>query len=72
MRGRVFGVTQAVAWVAMPLGVLIAGPIVEAVGLRPTLLGTFVVYVLVTTTAFALPWLRGLDQRPPTTERLTR
>jgi MFS family permease len=62
MRGRVFGVTQATAWVAMPLGVLLAGPLVEALGLRVTLLAVFAGYLTVTVSARFLPSLRGLDR----------
>jgi hypothetical protein len=57
----VFGVTQAAAWVAMPLGVLLAGPLVEWAGLRATFLGTGAVYVTVILVSMALPALRGLD-----------
>ena len=67
MRGRVFGVTHAAAWVTMPLGVLMAGPLLEWFGLRATLLGTFAVYLAVTLTASLLPSLRGLDDQPPAT-----
>jgi MFS family permease len=71
MRGRVFGVTQAAAWIAMPLGVLLAGPLVETFGLRATLLLAFACYVAVTISARFLPSLRGLDRpaaaRTPTT-----
>ena len=63
MRARVLGVTQAAAWVAMPLGVLIAGAVIEAVGLAPTLLGVGSLYLAVTLAAMALPGLRGLDER---------
>jgi predicted MFS family arabinose efflux permease len=61
MRGRVLGVTQASAWMAMPLGVLLAGPLVDWVGLRATFLGTGAVYVAVVLGAMALPALRGMD-----------
>lgn len=67
MRGRVFGVTHAAAWVSMPLGVLVAGPLIESVGLRATLLGTFAAYLAVTLTAMFLPSLRGMDDQPPAT-----
>jgi hypothetical protein len=67
MRGRVFGVTHAAAWVSMPLGVLVAGPLIEWAGLRATLLGTFAAYLTVTVTAIFLPSLRGMDDHPPAT-----
>jgi MFS family permease len=71
MRGRVFGVVSASAWLAMPLGVLLAGPAIEAAGLRTTLLVTGGLYLAVVLMAFRLPSLRGLDERvaaqPPAT-----
>jgi MFS family permease len=68
MRGRVFGVTHAVAWIAMPLGVLVAGWLIDLIGLRATLLGSGAAYVAVTLTARFSSALRGLDRRP---ERMT-
>ncbi|HET6712433.1 MAG TPA: MFS transporter [Actinomycetota bacterium] len=63
MRGRVFGVVQASAWLAMPIGVLVAGPAIEAFGLRPTLLVTGALYAGVVVAAMFLPALRGMDER---------
>ena len=45
MRGRVLGVVKAIAWMAVPLGVLLAGYLVDALGLRSTLLIIGVAYV---------------------------
>ena len=61
MRGRVLGVVQASAWLAMPLGVLVAGPAIEAFGLRPTLLVTGSLYAGVVIAAMFLPALRGME-----------
>lgn len=63
MRGRVFGVVQASAWLAMPIGVLVAGPAIEAFGLRPTLLVTGALYACVVGAAMFMPALRGMDER---------
>jgi MFS family permease len=63
IRGRVFGVVAASAWLAMPLGVLIAGPAIELAGLRTTLLVTGALYLGVVLVAMWLPALRGLDER---------
>jgi MFS family permease len=63
MRARVLGVTQAAAWVAMPLGVLIAGAVIDAFGLAATLLAVGSLYLAVTLSAIAVPSLRGLDER---------
>jgi MFS family permease len=64
MRGRVFGVTHAAAWIAMPLGVLAAGYLIDLVGLRATLIGSGVAYLAVTLSARFSPALRDLDSRP--------
>jgi MFS family permease len=63
MRARVLGVTHAAAWVGVPLGVLIGGGVIEAVGLRPTLLAVGTLYLAVTLGTMALPSLRRLDER---------
>ena len=65
LRGRVFGVVSASAWLAMPLGVLVAGPAIEWAGLRATLVVTGALYLGVVLAAMKLPSLRGLDDRPP-------
>jgi MFS family permease len=70
MRGRVFGVTHAAAWVAIPLGVLVAGGVIDAIGLRATLLVSGVAYLAVTVAARLIPALRGLDDRPAVDEAL--
>ena len=64
MRGRVFGVGNAAAWIAMPVGVLIAGPAIEAFGLRATLLATGAVYIVVAVLTIWAPSLADLDRRP--------
>jgi MFS family permease len=63
LRGRVFGVVGASAWLAMPLGVLIAGPAIEVFGLRNTLIVTGALYIGVVLVAMWLPALRGLNER---------
>jgi MFS family permease len=62
MRGRVFGVTHASAWIAMPLGVVVAGALIDLVGLRAILLGSGAAYVVVTLGARFSPALHGLDR----------
>jgi MFS family permease len=64
MRGRVFGVTQAAAWVAIPLGVLVAGAVIQAIGLRATLLLSCAAYLTITIGARFSTALRDLDRRP--------
>jgi MFS family permease len=62
MRGRVFGVGNAAAWIAMPLGVLVAGPAIEAFGLRATLLATGGIYAVVAALTIWAPSLVDLDR----------
>jgi predicted MFS family arabinose efflux permease len=64
IRGRVLGVVQAAAWLAMPLGVLIAGPLVEWAGLRATLLASGAAYAAIALSTTLLP-LGGLERQPP-------
>ncbi len=64
MRGRVFGVGNAAAWIAMPHGVLVAGPAIEAFGLRVTLLATGALYAVVAALTIWAPSLADLDRRP--------
>jgi len=57
-------VTQAAAWVAIPLGVLVAGAVIEAIGLRATLLVSGAAYLTITIGARFSTALRDLDRRP--------
>lgn len=60
-RARVFGTTTAIAFVAIPLGQLAGGYLVEWVGIRPFILGVGTLYVS-TVVAFAFaPTLREMD-----------
>jgi MFS family permease len=68
MRGRALGVVYAAAWLAMPLGVLVAGPAIEMLGLRTTLIVTGGLYLAVVMAAMGLPALRGLDERRASAE----
>ncbi|MBW4718328.1 MFS transporter [Saccharothrix obliqua] len=62
LQGRVFGLTGAVAFASVPLGVLSAGWSVELVGLRYSLLGFAVVYLALVVVALRLKSLRELDE----------
>ena len=61
MRGRVFGIASALAWMAYPLGVLLAGFVLESVGLRMTLLVTGALYLAATLTLQVNPAMREMD-----------
>jgi MFS family permease len=64
MRARVFGAIGGLAWMAMPLGVLVGGAAVDLAGLRPTLLAVGGVYLAFTALLWFLPGVRELDVRP--------
>ncbi|MDP9381026.1 MAG: MFS transporter [Chloroflexota bacterium] len=61
MRGRVFGAVTAGAYVAMPLGVLVAGYALERIGISATLIAVAACYLVVTASLFLNPALREMD-----------
>lgn len=61
MRGRVFGVGAAGSFAAIPLGALLGGVVVEAVGIQATLVGIGACYVLVTGFGLVNPAFREMD-----------
>ena len=65
MRGRVLGPLTAGAWVAMPLGVLVAGVALDGAGLRPTLLAIGACYLVTTLTLVVNPAIKGMDRSAP-------
>ena len=64
MRGRVFGAMQAGAWMAMPLGVLMGGYLIEQFGLPMTFLATSICYLATTVIMAFNPALHDMDRRP--------
>lgn len=64
LRGRVVGVMTGLTFAAGPLGLLVAGPLADAAGLRVTFLTLAVPIVAVGLVACALPSLRELDRAP--------
>ncbi len=67
MRGRIFGAVTAGAYVAIPLGILLAGYLVEWIGVRATMLAQAGCYVLVTVSLLFNQALHDLDV-PVTTQ----
>ncbi|MBD0329662.1 MAG: MFS transporter [Thermoleophilia bacterium] len=61
MRGRVFGVGMAGSYAAIPLGALLGGVVVEAVGIQTTLLGIGLCYLAVTGFGLVNPAFREMD-----------
>jgi MFS family permease len=67
LRGRVFGTVRAVAWSAMPLGVLAGGLLIEAIGVGPIFAVSAVCYFGASILLALAPALRGMDRRDATT-----
>jgi MFS family permease len=64
LRGRVVGVMTGLTYAAGPLGLLVAGPLADAAGLKATFLTLAVPILLVGLIACGLPSLRELDRAP--------
>ena len=64
LRGRVVGVMAGLTYAAGPLGLMVAGPLADAAGLRVTFLALAVPIVLIGLIACGLPSLRELDPAP--------
>ena len=68
LRGRVVGVMTSTAYAAGPLGYLLAGPLVQGIGVKPTLLlmsGLFLAVTLLTVPSRALRDLDAPPKYPP-------
>jgi len=66
MRGRVLGLIQAMAWGAMPLGVLLGGVLVEATTIGASLVISAAVYVSVALSLTVNRGVSDLDRVPVT------
>jgi MFS family permease len=64
LRGRVVGVMTGLMYAAGPLGLLVAGPLADAAGLKATFLALAVPILLIGIVACGLPSLRELDRAP--------
>jgi MFS family permease len=64
LRGRVVGVMTGLTYAAGPLGLLVAGPLTDAAGLRVTFLALAVPILLIGLIACGLPSLREVDRAP--------
>jgi MFS family permease len=65
LRGRVVGVMTGLMYAAGPLGLLVAGPLADAAGLKVTFLALAVPILVVGLVACGLPSLRELDRAVP-------
>lgn len=61
LQARVLGALGAMARAGIPLGALLGGLAVDAIGLTATLVGCGVIYLAVTMTPFVLPVWRQMD-----------
>ncbi|OBH01406.1 MFS transporter [Mycobacterium sp. E2699] len=64
LRGRVVGVMTGLMYAAGPLGLLVAGPLADAAGLRVAFLTLAVPIVVIGAVSCGLPSLRELDRAP--------
>ncbi len=71
MLGRVFSAFSASSMAAVPLGMILCGVMLELIGLRYTLFGIAVLYLLVTLTLIFNPALREMDERKSKTSKET-
>lgn len=65
MRGRVFGVSTAGAYLAIPAGAFLGGVVVDAIGVGSTLLAIGLCYLAVTGVGLLNPAFREMDAAPP-------
>ncbi|WP_068134762.1 MFS transporter [Limnochorda pilosa] len=72
MRARVFGMTRALAWMAMPLGPMIGGYAAEATGLRGAYTVIAVTYLLVALAQFLVREMKAMDLPPDSALRAAR
>ena len=61
--GRVFGAVRAGAWASIPLGILLGGVVVGAIGPAPTFLVIGIAYLAVTLYGYLNPAFREMDER---------
>jgi H+ antiporter protein len=64
LRGRVVGVMGSLAYAAGPLGLILAGPLADAAGLKTTFFALSLPMVVLGVVALWLPSLRDLDRAP--------
>lgn len=64
MRGRVLGAVTAGAWVAMPLGLLAGGVLVDSSGVFPILFGVSIAYLLTTISMAIIPAMKEMNRKP--------
>jgi hypothetical protein len=66
MRGRVFGAVRAIAWSAMPVGVLAGSALIESIGTGPTFAAGAAGYLIAGVFLALTPALRRMNRAPTT------
>ncbi len=61
MRGRIFGLVAASVWIVLPLGMLVAGLLLEKLGLRFTLIAEALTFLILAIIVLFHPTLRHMD-----------
>jgi MFS family permease len=61
MRGRMMGIIMAIAWVAIPAARLLAGFLIDGIGLIPAVSTMAIAYLVVTVGLAGVPVLREMD-----------
>ncbi|CAN5307175.1 macrolide resistance MFS transporter Mrx(A) [soil metagenome] len=62
MRGRMFGLIVSIAWIAIPLGSLASGYLIEFAGLRTTIVSIAIAYLTATLSMILIPALREMER----------
>lgn len=62
MRGRVFGLIVSIAWIAIPLGSLASGYLIEFAGLRVAIVSIAFAYLAATLSMLLIPALREMER----------
>lgn len=65
MRGRVVGLLTSAAYISGPLGYIVAGPLIENIGLQPAFMIMAVGVLAVGVWSIFMPSLRGMDSDGP-------
>lgn len=66
MQGRIMGLTGSVSMAATPLGLLIAGPLADAIGVRNWIIGAGFLVTAVSLVGFLVPSLMQLEENSKT------
>ncbi|WET82980.1 MFS transporter [Amycolatopsis sp. QT-25] len=64
LRARTLGSLKASAWIGTPIGPLLAGSLIEAIGLRSTLFAFAAIFLVATAVPVMLPVMRNMNRAP--------